>query len=373
LIDARLIGDAGGGFTTYQTQLAAALLKINSQLPWRPVFLVRESGILKLKRLGLLELEYLETDLDFLSPREFLLIPQLLKKARASLWVSTTFSSLISFLMPCPWLIAIHDLNHLKWGGITQKIYYRNILRPFARRARRVLTVSDFSRRELAGWLKLPREAIALARNAVDLAGAAQFSENEMLGGLRKSGLEKERYFFLLTNPKPHKNAELLLRSWRQWADWEEERGNKPIPLVVSFSAPLDGVVKGVKYLGSLRSREVTILMKSAHTLVFPSLYEGFGLPPVEAIASGTPVCVSAIPPHREGLEGVDPACIRWVTEPASQAAWVAALDELARKPLKRPDLMESKKLLSRYTQEQLGEAWSREISLALVPQHSLR
>jgi glycosyltransferase involved in cell wall biosynthesis len=335
--------------------------------------LVRESGILRLKRLGLLDLEYLETDLEFLSPRELVLIPQLLRKARARLWVSTTFSSVISFLMPCPWLIAIHDLNHLKWGGFTQKLYYRNILRPFARRARRVLTVSDFSRRELTGWLKLPRDAIALARNAVDEAGVAEFSENEILGGLRQVGLEKERYFFLLTNPKPHKNSDLLIRAWREWADWEVERGNDPIPLAVSFPAPLDGAVKGVKYLGGLRSRDAAILMKSAHTLVFPSLYEGFGLPPVEAIANGTPVCVSGIPPHREGMEKVDPACIRWVTEPGSQAAWVAALDELARKPLKRPDHAESKRLLSRYTQAQLGESWIAEITQALTSKPALR
>lgn len=366
LIDARLIGESGGGFTTYQTQLAQGLCQVAGSLPWRPVFLLREAGILKLDRLGLQGAEFLETDINFLSPEELWKIPQLIRKSRASLWVSTTFSSLPSLLMPCPWMIAIHDLNHLKWGNIGQKLYYRRILRPFARKAKRVMTVSEFSRRELSGWLRLPRESISLALNAIDPATALPVSETELLSALGRFGVEREGYFLLLTNPKPHKNSEVLLKAWREWADWQEERGTRVMPLLVSFPAPVNGGVRGVKYIGGLGSREARLLMRGARTLFFPSLYEGFGLPPVEAIAQGTPVCVSAIPPHKEGLAEVDSEAVRWVTEPGSQAAWVSAIEAISQNALKRPGEAEQSRMRARFTPERLRDAWVTEIDRAL-------
>jgi glycosyltransferase involved in cell wall biosynthesis len=330
------------------------------------VFLVREAGILKLDRQGLRGLEFLETDISFLAPDELWMLPQLMKKVRARLWVSTTFSSVPTWLMPCPWLIAIHDLNHLKWGGIGQKLYYRRLLRPFARKAARVLTVSEFSRRELSGWLKISREEIHLACNALDPAVSHAMTEGELDAGLARFGLERDKFFLLLTNPKPHKNAAVLIGAWREWADWQEERGIVPIPLVVSFPAPIDGGVKGVKYVGGLGSREARQLVRSARTLFFPSLYEGFGLPPVEAIAQGTPVCVSSILPHREGLAETEPLCIRWVTEPGSQAAWVAAIEEISKAPLLKPSLYEQRRMQLRFSPEKLAESWVQEIDQAL-------
>jgi glycosyltransferase involved in cell wall biosynthesis len=366
LFDCRLIGESGGGFTTYQTHLASALHAEREHLSWRPVLLLGEKGVSRLERLGLHGAEFLETDLEFLSPRELFIIPQLIRQAKADLWVSTTFSSLLPWGMRCPWLIAIHDLNHLKWGSYAKKIYYRYILRPFARRAAKVLTVSEFSKRELVGWLKLPREGVTLARNAIDGAPLHQFSESEILGGLKRYQLKRHHYFLALTNPKPHKNAELLIRAWREWADWVEERGEEPIPLVVSFPAPPEGGVNGVQYIGGLNSRDASILLASAHTLFFPSLYEGFGLPPVEAILSGTPVCVSAIPPHREALEGVPGECIRWVTEPGSRAAWVAAFEAVAKVSLQRPGGEERVAIQERYHPKHLLRAWRSEIEFSL-------
>ena len=366
LIDVRLIGEAGGGFTTYQTQLAQAIHRVRERLLWRPVFLVREAGILRLDRLGLKGLEFLETDINFLAPDELWTLPQLMKKVQARLWVSTTFSSLPTWLMPCPWLIAIHDLNHLKWGGLAQKIYYRRLLRPFARKAARVLTVSDFSRRELSGWLKIPREEIRLACNALDSVLSHPMTEGELDSGLAKFGLERDQFFLLLTNSKPHKNAAVLIQAWREWADWQKERGVDPMPLVVSFPAPVDGGVKGVKYVGGLGAREARQMVRSARTLFFPSLYEGFGLPPVEAIAQGTPVCVSSIAPHREGLAEVDPKCIRWVTEPGSQAAWVAAIEDISKAPLLRPSVQEQGRIQNRFSPEKMAESWILEIDQAL-------
>ncbi len=366
LIDARLVGESGGGFTTYQTQFVAGLCHVVKSLQWRPVFLLREAGILKLDRLGLKGAEFLETDISFLSPEELWKVPQLIRKARASLWVSTTFSSLPSLLMPCPWLIAIHDLNHLKWGNIGQKLYYRRILRPFARKAKRVLTVSEFSRRELSGWLRLPRQSISLAVNAIDPATALPVSDTELHSALGRFGVERNGYFLLLTNHKPHKNSDVLLKAWREWADWQEERGTSVTPLLVSFPAPVSGGVRGVKYIGGLGSREARLLMRGARTLFFPSLYEGFGLPPVEAIAQGTPVCVSAIPPHKEGLAEVDPESIRWVTEPGSQAAWVSAIEAICQTPLRRPGEAQQTGIRSRFTLEGLRDSWIAEIDRAL-------
>src|SRR5690606_12467982 len=116
----------------------------------------------------------------FLSIGELVGIHSALRYAAASLYHSPTFSSLVS--APCPWVQTIHDLNHLTYGSLSQRLYYRRILRPFARRARQVITISEFSRSEIAPWIGVPPESLAIAPNALTIEHDLPVDRLKLLG-----------------------------------------------------------------------------------------------------------------------------------------------------------------------------------------------
>jgi glycosyltransferase involved in cell wall biosynthesis len=372
-IDVRLIGTPGGGFTTYQCELVRGLAKVGDSLEWEPVFLAGTDGAGWIgetwKKWGRStpRLEVVTT--PFLHPREWWEIPRVLRRVGTELFHSTTFMSVPRPLMPCPWLVTIHDLNHLKYGTATQKLYYRGLLAPFARGARRIYTVSEFSRGEIADWLAFPRERIGLASNALEAGFGERIGGTELDARASARGLARGRYVISLSNPKPHKNLAALVAGYALY-----RRGTEPgRALDLVLTVPDDfSRLPGVKCLGALDVREARALVQASAGMVFPSLYEGFGLPPVEAIAQGVPVACSAIRPHREGLDGVPEAHVLWVPEAEARRpeAWAEVLARLdraeERQEVLRPPLEVSRSLLDRFSSERLGATMAAAYSLAL-------
>ena len=100
---------------------------------------------------------------------------------------------------------------------------------------------------------------------------------------------------------------------------------------------------------------EVRALVRGAAAMVFPSIYEGFGLPPVEAIVQGVPVACSEIEPHREGLSGVEPGSVAWVDSPRVPKAWAAVLTRIGAGELRAPSPETSRALSERFSTARLG------------------
>ena len=345
-IDGRMVTAVPHGFSRYVSRLAEGLRRAERQspLPYEVVFLAGAAT----DRTAFAGFECAPVRSPFLAPAEIFEIPGLLARLGAAFYHSPTFSSVLG--LTCPWAVTIHDLNHLTYGGIGQKIYYRTLLARFARRSRALLTVSEFSRGEIARWLAVPADSVTVVPNALDAELALALPEAKIFEVLGRHGLARGKYFFCLSNPKLHKNVPLLLAAYRSY---RAVAGEAAWPLVLSFAD--FGAEPGVRGLPGVGDAEGKALLQGAGAVAFPSLYEGFGLPPLEAVCAGAPLLVSEIAPHREGLVDLsaDEAC--WL-DPRDVAAWTAGLAAASRGEIRAASAATRGRVLARFSVEALGQ-----------------
>ena len=343
VIDARMVGPTLHGIARYVSLLALGLSEIKD-LPYEPIFLVAPG----IKMAGH---TVRETGSRFLSVGEQWAVPKLLREIGATLYHSPSFSSLL--YCPCPWLVTLHDLNHLSFGGIAEKIYYRAVLKPFALKAKELLTVSEFSRQEIAAWMGIPRDSIEVVFNALDPAFKTPPSNPEIDAVLKGLRLERGKYFFCLSNSKPHKNVALLAEAYLTFRN--QSLAPQVWPLVLSTKGIVQAAARqGVVEVDSLRETHVRALLAGAGALVFPSLYEGFGLPPAEAAALGIPVIASRIHAHEEALRDLTMEEVHWV-EPRDFHGWVNALHRGQRGDVRGACAETRAKILERYSVGELA------------------
>jgi glycosyltransferase involved in cell wall biosynthesis len=346
-IDARMVGPIPHGISSYVSRLASGLSRL--KLGYEPVFVTSTS----FSREDFFGFKTVRAQSAFLSVDELWELPKLLREARPALYHSPSFSSLFSygpFKAPCPWIVTIHDLNHLHYGDLKKKVYYRGLLRPFARSAAQIATVSQFSRDELASWLGVDAAEIEIVSNALSPTLMDPVSEEESRAVLGKYGLEPRRYFFCLSNPKPHKNVGTLVQGYLAY----RQRGSAwPLVLNVDVKAP------GVVSIGGVSANEARVLVACAGAVVFPSLYEGFGLPPVEAAVAGTAVVASDILPHREGLVELGEGEVRWA-DPRRPGDWAAALQQVQAGEIAPPSLESRRKTFEHFSEARLAAHMDR-------------
>jgi len=201
-----------------------------------------------------------------------------------------------------PTVITLHDLTHLHYPETQPPARMREIERRLAdgvQQARLILTDSQAVADEARDYFALPAERFVVA----PLGVAARFHprEDEAVDAVLKAhGVTAREYFLCVGTLEPRKNLTLALRAHallsptqRQqfpllivgMAGWQREQFNEEL---------LQSLACGhVCLLGYLPDEDVAQLLAGARALVFPSLYEGFGLPILEAMASGTPVIVT--------------------------------------------------------------------------------
>ena len=205
--------------------------------------------------------------------------------------------------VPCPLVVTIHDLAHLAlpgiFRGVAMQAYARSMLRAALARARRVITGSEHSRRDLVERLGADPARIRVAYHGVD----QRFTPRTGGDGSRRvvGELGVDRPFVLYVgNVKPHKNIGGLIDAFERVA-------SDDLALVIAGERERFRVADGglearidrspardrIQPLGRVDDDQLLALYRSAHLLVMPSLYEGFGLPALEAMACGTPVVTS--------------------------------------------------------------------------------
>ncbi|WP_151840304.1 glycosyltransferase family 4 protein [Acinetobacter soli] len=184
--------------------------------------------------------------------------------------------------------ITIHDLNHIDVDANTsflKKLYYNIVLKRACRKAALIFTVSEFSKGRIVDWSGINPDKVKVVYNGV--SSAFHKDVQPYLPGFP--------YIFIVGNRKLHKNEDRALRAFAQ-ADIDKNIhvlfSGKPSDQLVSTAKELQ-IEDRVKFLGRLSEDELASTYKGALCLLFPSLYEGFGLPVIEAMACGTPVITS--------------------------------------------------------------------------------
>jgi glycosyltransferase involved in cell wall biosynthesis len=227
--------------------------------------------------------------------------------------------------------------------------YNRFIQRRAASRARVVITVSGHAKRDLVHHLHIPEAKIRVIPNA----HGAQFRPDHNEGRIRAL---RDRYrlpespIVTLVSASPRKNAAGLLRAYARLT--EEVRTKHPLVMVFTHRLLESGlraqarrldVAENVCFLPSLPDEDLALLYSNAALFAFPSLYEGFGLPVLEAMACGAPVVASSLSSTPEvageAAELVDPrnesqlsqVLARVLSNPERRAALAAAGLERAR------------------------------------------
>jgi glycosyltransferase involved in cell wall biosynthesis len=170
-----------------------------------------------------------------------------------------------------------------------------------ARRATRVMTVSETSKRDIMRFFGTPSEKIDVIHNAYDERFGTEPSEEEISRVRERYQLDGD-FILYAGNVKPHKNLERVIEAFHI----VRNQGLDHVKLVmigddISKYAALRRAVhrhqlhKYVRFLGYVPEGTLAAMYRLAGVFVFPSLYEGFGLPPLEAMASGTPVVTSNV------------------------------------------------------------------------------
>ncbi|MFI5246526.1 MAG: glycosyltransferase family 4 protein [Gemmatimonadales bacterium] len=297
-IDARKLHDFGIG--TYIRNLLRQLARLDHDTEF--VVLCRPADRETLSSLGENFRLVPETAANYSIAEQFK-IPLALQREAVTLFHAPHY--VLPPLVPCRSVVTIHDCIHLMFPQYLPNrlalAYARASINLAARRAVRVLTVSESSKRDILRFVDIEPQKIDVIYNAYDERFAIEPREEDVLRVRERYQLQ-DPFVLYAGNVKPHKNLERLIEAFHL----VRARGLDQVKLVligddISKYAALRRAVhqhqlhKYVRFLGYLPEETLAALYRLASVFVFPSLYEGFGLPPLEAMASGTPVVTSNV------------------------------------------------------------------------------
>jgi glycosyltransferase involved in cell wall biosynthesis len=297
-IDARKLHDFGIG--TYIRNLVRQLARMDHETEF--VLLCRPEDVEGIQSLGENFRPVVETAGNY-SIAEQIKLPLALQREGVTLFHAPHY--VLPRLIGCKSVVTIHDCIHLMFPqylpGRLAHVYARTSITTAARRADRIITVSESSKRDILKYVDVPPDKIDVIYNAYDQRFAVEPREEDVVRVRERYQLHDE-FVLYAGNIKPHKNLERLIDAFHR----VRQRGLDHLKLVligddISKYASLRRAVhrnqlhKYVRFLGYLPEETLAVMYRLAGVFVFPSLYEGFGLPPLEAMAGGTPVVTSNV------------------------------------------------------------------------------
>jgi len=297
-IDARKLHDFGIG--TYTRNLLRELARIDSLSEY--VLLCHEPDLGIGAQLGRNFRTVLESSPNY-SIREQIHVPWVLWRERPDVFHAPHY--VLPPAARCRSVVTIHDCIHLMFPQYLPNraayVYAKASMWSAVRQSHRILTVSEASKRDIIHFFDVPPEKIVVVYNAIDERFRSVPAEADVARVRERYQLQHE-FVLYVGNIKPHKNLVRLIEAF----DLLRRRGFDGLKLLIIGDeiAKLPALRravhshklhKHVRFLGYQPDETLAILYRLASVFVFPSLYEGFGLPPLEAMACGTPVVTSNV------------------------------------------------------------------------------
>lgn len=304
-IDARFFGPFGKGLGRYTQKLIEYLEKIDLKNQYI-IYLRRENFDDYQPQAPNFQKKL--ADVPWYTLKEQIEMPKILKKEKFDLVHFPHFN--VPYFYKQPYIVTIHDViitNHpttkaTTLGPVLYKIKqfaYRRVITRAVTRAKKVITVSGYSKSEIVRHFKIPAEKIVVTYEASDFnKDVCSLEDPKYL--LDKFKIQPH-YWLYVGNAYPHKNLELLVKTWKKLIQVDNFQNalvlvgkpdyfyNRVQELVNKY-----GLQKQIIFPGFVDDAELCLLYQQAVGYIFPSLCEGFGLPPLEAASQGLPVLSSS-------------------------------------------------------------------------------
>jgi glycosyltransferase involved in cell wall biosynthesis len=273
---------------------------------------------------------------------EQLIQPPALRRAGVDLLHALAFVAPMA--APCPFVVTIYDLSFLRYPEAFRPFNRWYLSRFTARsvsRAAAVITISESTRQDVIKLLGAPPERVHTIYCGVDRE-FRPLPETDVAAFKARHNLP-ETFILFLGTLEPRKNVEGLIRAYARW----RERDKSAPPLIVAggkgwYYTKIFELVERlnltdfVRFPGYVPQEELPLWYNAASLFVYPSYFEGFGLPVLEAMACGTPVITSTVSSLPE-VAGADGAAR--LVDPADNDALVEAMAQVMSRPDERVEM----------------------------------
>lgn len=344
VLDGRPAGEHFPGIGRYVYQLTRALVEAEPELELLLLYEPHTEASWRALTRKFSNLTLVPAPWSPFSPASQLVIPRLLRSLKADLYHATYY--LMPYFPGLPAVLTLYDLVPLRVPTALSPRWKRHVYYLLHRlavwRAGLCLTVSHAAARDMTELLGVPPARLRVTYLAPDPRFRPPQDWAEVKRWKQARGLPA-RYVLSVGINKPHKNLERLVRAWELvMARWRSAWGERPAllwagPQDLRFPRALEALRRlgdAAQALGRLPDDELVRLYQGAELLVHPSLYEGFGLPVLEAMACGVPVACSDRPASNE-VAG--PAALLF--DPEDEEAMAGAVLGLLTSPERRQAL----------------------------------
>lgn len=303
-IDARMVSHSGIG--TYLRELIPLIVK-EKEFFLNLMGSASELGLFTNERVRMIN-----TRSRIYSIREQIEVP--IKSKRSDIFWSPHYNIPLAHVHSKRRIVTIHDVFHLAFSNslnIKQKLYSRLMMKKAVMLSDKVITVSEFSKSEIVNFTGASENRVVVIHNGVDSNEYKIYSSSELFAGAKKLYRLPEKFILFVGNVKPHKNLRMLLKAFERLLQGDlhdhylvivgKKEGfiteDQEIFRILENNTVLQ---ERVLFTGFVDGRYLPLIYNLASLFVFPSLYEGFGLPPLEAMSCGCPAVVSDISSLRE-------------------------------------------------------------------------
>lgn len=305
-IDARFFGNSGKGLGRYTQKLVEELEKIDHNNQYY-IFLNKHNfDEYQAKNPNF---HKILVNIPWYSWQEQILFPNILRKYKLDLMHFLHFN--VPILYRKSYFVTIHDLILLEYPTrkasrlnfimyTIKNLAYRLVIMNAIYTAKKIITISEYTKKSIQKHFHIAESKINMIYEGIDLERFNPLNVQEF--DFDKFHIIKDKYILYVGNAYPHKNIEMLVDVFYKLKQKENIDKDLKLVLIGKKDYFFENIINQVKKLkleksvifpGYVSDEELISLYDQCLFYVFPSLYEGFGLPPLEAIALGSPIVIS--------------------------------------------------------------------------------